>query len=46
MVYVEHGRVVARGTHAELVATTPGYAMLVNAYDDEAARRRSRVSVA
>jgi ABC-type multidrug transport system fused ATPase/permease subunit len=43
VVYVEHGRVVARGTHAELVASTPGYAMLVNAYDDEAARRRSLV---
>jgi ATP-binding cassette, subfamily B, bacterial len=44
VVYVEHGRVVARGTHAELVASTPGYAMLVNAYDDEAARRRARVA--
>ena len=41
VVYVEHGRVVARGTHAELVASTPGYALLVNAYDDEAARRRA-----
>jgi ATP-binding cassette, subfamily B, bacterial len=40
VVYVEHGRVVARGPHSELVAHAPGYAMLVNAYDDEAARRR------
>lgn len=40
VVYVEHGRVLARGDHADLVASTPGYAMLVNAYDDEAARRR------
>jgi ABC-type multidrug transport system fused ATPase/permease subunit len=40
VVYVEHGRVVARGPHSELVARAPGYAMLVNAYDDEAARRR------
>ena len=44
VVYVEHGRVVARGSHAELVASTPGYALLVNAYDGEAARRRSRVA--
>jgi ABC-type multidrug transport system fused ATPase/permease subunit len=43
VVYVEHGRVVARGSHPELVASTPGYAMLVNAYDDEA-RRRGRVA--
>ena len=43
VVYVEHGRVVARGSHPELVASTPGYAMLVNAYDDEA-RRRARVA--
>jgi ATP-binding cassette, subfamily B, bacterial len=44
VVYVEHGRVVARGSHAELVGSTPGYALLVNAYDDEAARRRARVA--
>lgn len=43
VVYVEHGRVVARGTHRELVASTPGYALLVNAYDDEAARRRAEL---
>jgi ABC-type multidrug transport system fused ATPase/permease subunit len=46
VVYVEHGRVVARGSHAELVASTPGYALLVNAYDDEAARRRALVAAA
>jgi ATP-binding cassette, subfamily B, bacterial len=44
VVYVEHGRVVARGSHSELVASTPGYALLVNAYDDEAARRRALVA--
>ncbi|HYT09590.1 MAG TPA: ABC transporter ATP-binding protein [Mycobacteriales bacterium] len=44
VVYVERGRVVARGSHAELVASIPGYALLVNAYDGEAARRRARVS--
>ena len=46
VVYVEHGRVVARGSHTELVASTPGYALLVNAYDDEVARRRALVEAA
>ena len=39
VVYVEHGQVLGRGSHEELVASTPGYALLVNAYDDEARRR-------
>ena len=39
VVWMEHGRVEARGTHRELVATTPEYALLVNAYDNEAERR-------
>jgi ABC-type multidrug transport system fused ATPase/permease subunit len=43
VVYVEHGRVVARGPHAELLATTPGYANLVTAYEKaEAERARER----
>jgi ABC-type multidrug transport system fused ATPase/permease subunit len=33
VVYVEHGRVVARGSHAELLATVSGYANLVTAYE-------------
>ncbi|MFU8854567.1 ABC transporter ATP-binding protein [Micromonospora sp. SL1-18] len=33
VIYVEQGRVVARGTHAELLATVPGYADLVTAYE-------------
>jgi ABC-type multidrug transport system fused ATPase/permease subunit len=33
VVYLEHGRVMARGTHSELLATTPGYADLVTAYE-------------
>jgi ATP-binding cassette subfamily B protein len=37
VVYVEQGRVVARGTHADLLATAPGYAALVTAYDEVAA---------
>ena len=43
VVWIEHGRVLARGTHTELVASTPGYAALVNAYDDEADRRKDLV---
>jgi ABC-type multidrug transport system fused ATPase/permease subunit len=39
VVYVEHGRVVARGTHPELLATVPGYANLVTAYEKAEAER-------
>jgi ATP-binding cassette, subfamily B, bacterial len=39
VVWIEHGEVVDRGTHEELVGRTAGYALLVNAYDDEAQRR-------
>ncbi|GAB3142244.1 ABC transporter ATP-binding protein [Micromonospora sonneratiae] len=43
VVYVERGRVVARGTHQELLATTPGYADLVTAYEKaEAEREREK----
>ncbi len=41
VVYLEHGRVLARGSHAELRATSPGYANLVTAYE-EAERERER----
>jgi ABC-type multidrug transport system fused ATPase/permease subunit len=44
VVWIEHGRVEARGTHEELVGSTPGYAALVNAYDDEAERRAGLVA--
>ncbi|MFG2043086.1 ABC transporter ATP-binding protein [Dactylosporangium sp. NPDC048998] len=33
VVYVERGRVVARGTHTELLDSAPGYADLVTAYE-------------
>ncbi len=39
--YIESGRVVAQGTHEELLATTPGYATLLTAYEDAAARREA-----
>ncbi|WUI04395.1 ABC transporter ATP-binding protein/permease [Spirillospora sp. NBC_00431] len=33
VVYLEHGRVTARGTHAELLERSEGYRNLVNAYE-------------
>ena len=43
VVYLEHGRVVATGTHAELLASMPGYADLVTAYERaEAEREREK----
>lgn len=33
VVYVERGRVLARGTHEELLTASPGYARLVTAYE-------------
>jgi ABC-type multidrug transport system fused ATPase/permease subunit len=39
VVYLADGRVVDHGTHAELLARSPGYADLVNAYEQAAAER-------
>ncbi|MFV1999815.1 MAG: ABC transporter ATP-binding protein [Acidimicrobiia bacterium] len=39
VVFMEEGRVVAQGTHDELMTTQPGYARLLTAYEDEAAAR-------
>jgi ABC-type multidrug transport system fused ATPase/permease subunit len=39
VVYLEHGRVVARGPHDELLATSEGYRTLVTAYERDAADR-------
>jgi ABC-type multidrug transport system fused ATPase/permease subunit len=41
VVYLEQGRVIARGTHQRLLATVPGYANLVTAYEraDEERKR-------
>jgi ABC-type multidrug transport system fused ATPase/permease subunit len=44
VVYLEHGRVVAHGTHASLLESIPGYANLVTAYEKaEAEREREHV---
>lgn len=40
VVFVEDGRVVAHGTHEELMSTTPGYQRLLTAYEEDAAARR------
>jgi len=35
VVHLDGGRIAARGTHEELLATSPAYAALVNAYETE-----------
>ncbi|MBU8856131.1 ABC transporter ATP-binding protein/permease [Micromonospora sp. WMMB482] len=42
VIYVEQGRVVARGTHTELLATVPGYADLVTAYEQAEQEREQK----
>ncbi|MFI7461490.1 ABC transporter ATP-binding protein [Nonomuraea sp. NPDC049646] len=39
VVYLDHGRVVDRGTHEELLVRCPGYRNLVTAYEREEAER-------
>ncbi|HEX6198277.1 MAG TPA: ABC transporter ATP-binding protein [Jiangellaceae bacterium] len=41
VVYVENGRILARGTHEELLGASPGYAELITAYERDAAVRES-----
>jgi ABC-type multidrug transport system fused ATPase/permease subunit len=41
VVYLSDGRVVATGTHAELLATEPGYVNLVTAYEQAEAVREA-----
>jgi ABC-type multidrug transport system fused ATPase/permease subunit len=40
VVFVDRKRILGHGTHDELVATQPGYARLVHAYEEEARRLR------
>jgi ABC-type multidrug transport system fused ATPase/permease subunit len=44
VVHVEHGRVVDRGTHAELMARDESYRTLVEAYARDAAEREKLAS--
>jgi ABC-type multidrug transport system fused ATPase/permease subunit len=44
VVYVDGGRVVAQGTHDELMRSTPGYQKLLTAYEEDAASRTGLVS--
>lgn len=44
VVYVDDGRVVAHGTHHELLQSTPGYARLVQAYEEDARRMEQEAS--
>jgi ABC-type multidrug transport system fused ATPase/permease subunit len=43
VLYLEAGRLLAEGTHDRLLATTPGYARLVRAYELAEANRRREV---
>ncbi len=40
VIYIEDGRVVAQGSHDELLASTPGYQRLITAYEEDAAERK------
>ncbi|PZM93252.1 MAG: ABC transporter permease, partial [Actinobacteria bacterium] len=42
VIYLENGRIVARGTHTELLQRCPGYAELVTAYERAEAERERR----
>jgi ATP-binding cassette subfamily B protein len=44
VVYVDDRRVVAHGRHQELLSTTPGYARLVQAYEEDARRLAEEAS--
>lgn len=39
VIYVEGGEVAAQGTHAELLESTPGYARILRAYEEDAMKR-------
>lgn len=35
VIYIDYGRVIDRGTHAELYASLPAYRDLIDAYDQQ-----------
>ena len=44
VVYLENGTIVDHGGHAEVLARTPGYARLLQAYEEDAEARRSEAA--
>jgi ABC-type multidrug transport system fused ATPase/permease subunit len=44
VVYVDNKRILGHGTHEELLKTVPGYARLVQAYEEEALRLQREAS--
>jgi ABC-type multidrug transport system fused ATPase/permease subunit len=44
VVYVDHGKVVAQGSHDDLMRSTPGYQKLLTAYEEDAASRKGVAS--
>ena len=44
VVFVDEKRIVAHGLHEELLRTTPGYARLVQAYEEDARRLSQEAS--
>ena len=44
VVYVDNKRILGHGTHEELLNTVPGYARLVQAYEEEALRLQQEAS--
>ncbi|HEU5159659.1 MAG TPA: ABC transporter ATP-binding protein [Streptosporangiaceae bacterium] len=44
IIYMEHGRIVDQGSHAELLARSTGYRNLVNAYERAEAERAERTA--
>ena len=44
VVYIDDKRVIAHGIHGELLASTPGYARLVQAYEEDARRMEQGAS--
>ena len=41
VVFVDNGKVIAHGTHEELLASVPGYERILRAYEEDAVRRES-----
>ncbi len=44
VVFMDEGRVVAHGSHEDLLSTQPGYERLLRAYEEDAARREEEAS--